>query len=133
VLPVIGDKGYMGWWPHVVRENPMNRATIFATIGIALALYATSATAAFKTGNDLLEWCTTPANLLLCYGYIEGVADAIGGGDVVRGSRTCIPNGVTVEQTKDATIWYLQNHIATRHEPGAALVAAALADIFPCR
>lgn len=109
------------------------RASFLTVIGIALPLQVAAAGGAtFQSGNDILLWCRT-ANWQLCYGYIEGVADAMSNGEPVLGWRACIPAGVTVGQVKDATLQFLQIHIGFRQKIAASLVAAALSETFPCR
>jgi hypothetical protein len=114
---------------------------------LAVTLAATgTASAEFKTGNDLYSECTAPADwqrrFLFCYGYIEGIADA----NDLEGLREsgfmdpkakrnalCLPAGVQLGQLKDVVVQYLEGHPERRHRSAAALVELALSAAFPCR
>jgi hypothetical protein len=114
---------------------------------LAVSLAATgTASAEFKTGNDLYSECTAPADwqrrFLFCHGYIEGIADA----EDLEGLREsgfmdpkakrnalCLPAGVQLGQLKDVVVQYLEGHPERRHRSAAALVELALSAAFPCR
>jgi Ssp1 endopeptidase immunity protein Rap1a len=116
---------------------------LFATGGVAalIALIITAtlqpvAVAGLKTGNDILMECASKAAVVdhgYCFGYISGIADAMGAEDSIFGWRACFPKGATFGQAEDATLRYLQVHIGGRQKDAASLVAAALAEAFPCR
>lgn len=89
----------------------------------------------FQSGNDILSHCTpspTDFEQGFCDGYTGGVADAMGAEEPIFGWRACFPRGVTGGQITDAAVRYLQLHIGDRHKGAASLVAAALAETFPC-
>ena len=90
----------------------------------------------FQTGNNILSHCTpspTDFEQGFCDGYIAGVADAMDEKEPIFGWRACFPRGVTGGQITDEDVRFLQLHIGDRHKGAAGLVAAALAEIFPCR
>jgi hypothetical protein len=89
-------------------------------------------TASFVNGNDLLEKCNTPLDIV-CIGYIDGVAYAMNDGNAVNGFKACIPLGVTAQQIKDIAVRYLIKNPAVRIYAASSLVAAALSEAFPCR
>jgi len=84
-------------------------------------------------GNKVLILCTHPEGFKGCYGYIAGIADSMAGGNPVGGKRACIQKEVTAGQLVDVTVNYLTQNPAERHVMGSHLVAAALAQAFPCR
>ena len=133
----------------------------------ALALLLTTPTlgkaAWIVSGDALLKWCTgmtgptvpTPdiqrlsnmdsldiwlggSNTGYCYGYIEGIVDAIEQDQQARASnrRTfCIPVGTTASQLGDVAIPYLRGYpaAALRRDAAAEIVSEALQKAFPCR
>jgi Rap1a immunity proteins len=114
---------------------------------LAVTLAATgTASATFKTGNDLYSECTAPADwqrrFLFCYGYIEGIADAEDAEDLrvigfmdpkAKANAFYLPAGVQAGQLPDVAVQYLQAHPERRHNSAAALVELALSAAFPCR
>jgi hypothetical protein len=102
-------------------------------VGLAIIVPASLANAAFATGNDLFDECTKPSGISICYGYVAGVADAMMARDgELLGWRTCIREGVSGDQIKDATVHFIRTHIEIRDAGAASLVAHALAETFPC-
>jgi hypothetical protein len=87
----------------------------------------------FVTGKMLFEMCFGgPTDLRTCYGYIEGVADAMATSPV-DGHRACIPLPVTNVQVKEIVVQYLERNGADRQFGAAGLVAKALQQSFPCQ
>jgi hypothetical protein len=67
-----------------------------------------------------------------CLGYVAGVADAMASGGAINRIRVCLPEGVTLDQLRDATTQFVDANAAKQHLEGARLVAEALKDAFPC-
>lgn len=67
--------------------------------------------------------------------YVMGVADAHKSLLVFSGIPPvfCTPDYLTVDQLSETVARFLENHPERKHEPGSILVAAALAEAFPCR
>jgi len=85
------------------------------------------------TGNRLFSDCDTQdhdysATWGLCYGYIEGVFDALE--DVMP---MCGYAGVTARQLHDIVYQYLESHPAERQLDAHYLVARAFKQAFPCK
>jgi len=66
--------------------------------------------------------------------YVMGVADAHDSLLVMSGTPPifCTPDYLTVEQLSETVARFLENHQERKHEAGSILVAAALAEAFPC-
>lgn len=114
-------------------------------IFLTTALLSSSVMA--KTGNELLAECTSGegADWAKCYGYIEGVNDAIRFSVIVsrmRGTPSegisailpyyCIPDGVTMGQAADIIVQHLRATPEDRHKNAAGYVYSAFIDTFPC-
>ena len=117
----------------------MRRGLFF---GLAIALLAMSAAPATAgsnlTGNDLLERCSAsasdnPIQWGVCLGYVMAVADLLGQGRPINGARACVATDVTSGQLMDVVRQWLERNPARRHINGAALVAVALQQAFPCK
>jgi hypothetical protein len=109
-------------------------AALRLAVVITASLGSTPAWPAFKTGNDILTHCTEQnlAETRRCWGYLEGVADAMVIHDV-NGFTACFSVGVDSDQLKDIVLQYLRANPATRHYVAADIVARALAQAFPCQ
>lgn len=88
----------------------------------------------FLTGNKLFAFCAAENNItsMVCLGYIEGIADALSGGQWVNGFRACLSIHMTAQQLQDVAMRYLAAHPELRHLAAAGLVASSLANAFPC-
>lgn len=66
--------------------------------------------------------------------YVMGIHDAYGSLLVTSGSVPifCTPGYLTVTQLSESVARFLENHPERKHEAGSILVAAALAEAFPC-
>jgi hypothetical protein len=62
-----------------------------------------------------------------CFGYINGVADAL-----VPAGVYCLPAGVKAGQVLDVAKLYIQEHADKRYLPAPQLIVNALAEKFPC-
>ena len=93
---------------------------------------AQTVTSYIGDGNDILLVCTAPQGATGCVAYLAGIADAMAGGNPVGGMRACIPKEVVTGQLVDITVNYLRGHANERHTMAAHLIAAAMAEAFPC-
>jgi hypothetical protein len=78
-------------------------------VGVMIALTpidTAKAVGSYESGDTLLAACSV-GDAAFCYGYLEGVADAMDAGNPINGSRACIPKPVTVAQLHDVVIQYL--------------------------
>jgi hypothetical protein len=95
------------------------------------------ARASFIDGNYLHDVCKfTDTGLFQfgdCLGFTSAVADVLTGGHIVSGYRACIGTNVSRGQAKDVVKQWLENHPQHRHLAAHRLVAAALAEGFPCK
>jgi hypothetical protein len=107
-------------------------------LGLTIMASATATTAAqaitsyIGDGNDILMVCTTPQSAIGCVAYLAGVADAMAGGNSVGGRRACISKEVVAGQLVDIAVNYLRSHANGRHVMAVRLIAAAMAETFPC-
>ncbi|MGH7014284.1 MAG: Rap1a/Tai family immunity protein [Stellaceae bacterium] len=88
----------------------------------------------WETGSRLYSDCTLPPNESFCFGYIEAVADTLGGGQPIFGGyRACIPPGVVGFRLREIVIDYLERIPSSSRELAASLlVTVALSEKFPC-
>jgi hypothetical protein len=113
---------------------------LLAGVALVAALMPASARAntarAFKDGNDLSRLCAEPMDTFgngECLGFVTGISDAMADGNPIGGWSACIPLDVTIGQAADVAKQFLTSHPELRHLVAASLVAAALAQAFPCR
>jgi Rap1a immunity proteins len=104
----------------------------FLAVLAATSVATAPAFASFKTGNDLLEYCSPKASSYesaVCLGYIEGIADS------TLGSTICVDElkHLKVAHLLSVVINDLKNHPERRHLNAASLVAGALDNAFPCK
>lgn len=99
-----------------------------AAIILAAALAATSASAQFLTGNELLDRINSeiPHERGTAFGYIMGAYDA------GRGIAHCAPAGVTLGQVLDMVRQSLHVAPSARHNSAEAFVTYALMNAWPC-
>jgi hypothetical protein len=100
----------------------------FSHILLALT-FCTGVQAQLYTGNDVYDGVKDNANSFdraSMTGYISGVVDSH------AGSKFCPPSGVTVGQMRDMVKRQLEANPQSRHHLGAAHVAIALQDAWPC-
>lgn len=102
------------------------------TLALALVPVSVWGVPMFTDGNQLHSDCQRDFHA--CSSYVRGVADTMLGnqGTPVMGWLACIPKGVTVGQMTDVVKASLTNHPEERHLGASSLVAAALAESFPC-
>jgi len=95
----------------------------------------------FKTGNELLSYCTASprdVNYFFNYGYCVGYiasADDTHDSWVVWGNlprKFCVPDGVTLEQLVRVVVKHLETRPAELHLTAGSHVLNALKKAFPC-
>jgi Ssp1 endopeptidase immunity protein Rap1a len=91
--------------------------------------------AGFFTGNDLWSHCPDKSAFSsgICLGFVAGIADVMGTGSAILGSKACIPEHGTAAQARDVVKRFLEQHPERRLYFATGLVADALADAFPCK
>jgi hypothetical protein len=72
-------------------------------------------------------------NATYCYGYVEGVVDAMTGFSLHQDTVYCILNTSDRYQLIRVVTKYLNDHPATLNNPAGALVSNAMIDAFPCK
>jgi Rap1a immunity proteins len=63
----------------------------------------------------------------MCFGYINGVADAL-----VPAGAYCLPPGASAGQVLDVAKLYIQDHPDKRYMSAPQLIVNALTEKFPC-
>jgi hypothetical protein len=110
---------------------------LLAGVAVAAILISASAGAVdFENGNQLYERCVEPGGTFsegVCYGYVVGITDALGGGASIAGRSACIPLDVKIRQIMDIAKQFLTSHPEKRQYAADSLVAEALAQAFPCK
>jgi len=121
-------------------------------VGLVVVLFVTSLVGTgearsqdvtgYLDGNKLYEFCQPVDGFGVkpfCQAYITGVIDYVHMSDwalLKSGAQIrrswCETYGVTIGQSVDVVIRYLQNHPEERNQPGAALVYMAMRTAFPC-
>ncbi|MDX1483060.1 MAG: Rap1a/Tai family immunity protein [Alphaproteobacteria bacterium] len=116
------------------------RTGIFVALCLAACVALSGPTRAeFYDGNDLHLMCTSGGNVEdsgICSGYAAAILDAMAAhrerGLDFLGQKSCVPDGVKLEQAGERIVGYLERHPQWRHHPGAYLVALALSEAWPC-
>lgn len=89
-----------------------------------------------NTGNGLLETCsaTDYQRDAACFAYIRGITDGFSGAMALaeQPQRFCLPDGWTLEQSRDVVLKWLRANPAQRHYSAAVLVVVALNKAAPC-
>ena len=98
--------------------------------------YLPAAEAAFMTGKMLLAHCRNETDVYdqaFCLAYIVAIADVLWAGNSVQGHSACPPDQIAQGQVQDIAVPWLEAYPQYLHFGANSLVAAALADAFPCR
>jgi hypothetical protein len=100
---------------------------------LAVIALPAAAQAGFKTGTDVLNFCTdtSPLKRSICLGYLQGIADGLQIRDIGV-ARICIPDNLQGQQLIDIAVELLR----TSAEPtGEAVVyiGPAFATRWSCR
>ena len=115
--------------------NRVLRLLAGATIGftVAAVIFRAAHAGDFQTGNQLLSNCESSdiGERMLCMGYVEGIAGAMGQ-NAVNGYLACIPPTVNAGQARDVARAYLYANPTVRHFMATGLVAKAMQNAFPC-
>lgn len=105
-------------------------------IGLVMAF---PASAQKLTGNELLARCKAENDeRTSCLSYVQAVGalftivQTLGVRDRDRNRLYCLPSNVTLDQTVDVVVSFLEQNPAIRHEDAAMLTVAALRETFPC-
>ena len=75
---------------------------------------------------------TAPGDESFCRGFVAGVADVLSGGDAIDGHRACAPLDAQLDDMVEIVGGWLEAHSRDGHRDAVPLVAAALAEAFPC-
>ncbi|SEI78149.1 Rap1a/Tai family immunity protein [Achromobacter sp. NFACC18-2] len=114
----------------------VKRFFLAASIAGALATFPAHAVDMFS-GNYLLPLCQSkvPTENVTCMSYIRGVRDGMDLQQLMTQSQLfyCVPQGVTLGQSKDIFVKYLVDNPNDRHMPGSTLLAVAYIKAFPCK
>jgi hypothetical protein len=109
--------------------------------------FAAPARADFVNGDILMEWAKEYRRVQAGAGdslslvlvrrfqvYVTGIYDAHQTllYPLANDKIFCAPKNATVNQLSKAVLRFLDGHPERKHEAGSILVAAALADTFPC-
>ena len=116
---------------------------ILTALGVAAAILAMPAHAAeaAMTAGDLKELCSGSdhVSVNVCRIYILGVTEGIAQGLSIaagKGSKACIPNGVSAEQLEETVKSRLEKELSLAPARGttdaAPFLASTLAEAFPC-
>lgn len=107
-------------------KNALLLITMMTLLGLSLP-----SNAAFKTGTDIYQDCTTDEDRYFvqgyCLGYIIGAYDAL-----PRAPKRCAPQRLSAQDLQDVVVNYLRVRPQDRHLPAAGLVEAAIKDAWPC-
>jgi hypothetical protein len=108
-----------------------------------VTLFAGSARAELRTGNDIFEYCEPDGAFVAA--YLLGLEDMAEFAQAVTWMRTdknvaaamvmrpyCPPQGSTLGQSSSVFCEYLRKHPNERHLPVVGLVQKAMKDAFPC-
>jgi Rap1a immunity proteins len=86
-------------------------------------------------GSDLARDCSASQNYFSygsCSGYLMGVADMMAQPEWPYPKKACFPEEVLRGQLIAIVKKYIANHADQLQEPALDIVAAALAQAFPC-
>lgn len=88
--------------------------------------------AAIENGNNLLSACEDET--FACLAFIRGSYSGFRNGLDLAGAPQliCPPEGVTMRQTRDVVLAFLNDNPAERHGDAAALTIVAMMKAFPC-
>ena len=127
------------------RLKLLLKVFVIATVAVVTVL---PARADFVDGDVLVEWAKEYRRIKTGIGdstshvyvrrlqvYVMGIHDAHQTllFPLASDKIFCTPDNVTVNQVSEAVVRFLETNSERSHEPGSILVAAALANTFPCR
>jgi len=116
------------------------RFVLFAAVFAALASDASAAQQpvrepAFYTSLELKRVCAAPVGTTKkneCRIYIAGVVDGLLTGEPIYGRRACIPRETHMKTIMLVVELYQSERSGIDHQNAAKIVAAAVADKWPC-
>ena len=128
----------VGFKTHSLKRGFGVRHLKSAALMIGLVV-AFPASAQKLTGNELLARCKAENNeRTSCLTYVQAVAalftiaGTLGVREPNRTGLYCLPSNVTLDQTVDVVVSFLEQNPSIRHEDAAMLTVAALRETFPC-
>jgi hypothetical protein len=88
----------------------------------------------FMSGNELLQLCTSVdvAQRQRCGGYVRGAFDMNAEWLMDAKQRNCIDDALVASQAIDATVKWLQEHIAERSHAAPDAILGAIEETWPC-
>ncbi len=104
------------------------RARIVAAVLVASSLCCRPAFAVFLHGFQLLSYCESadPVERGVCYGFVQGVGDALN-----DGREVCLPH-VSAGELRLVVIKSLHEKPETLHESAVSLIYRMLRLTYPC-
>ena len=124
--------------PNGIARSVLRWSLGALVAGSLVLVSVTSAQAQVVTdGRSLKERCATlqiaaPALGLGCRSYIGAVVDVMADGNAIYDRRACLPAKAKREAVvKSVKIW-LENHKEDLRRRASALIAQALAEVYPC-
>ncbi|MGC5781758.1 Rap1a/Tai family immunity protein [Methylobacterium sp. NFXW15] len=114
--------------PALTRTRIVLASTIIALSGLP-------SQAQFANGNKIYEWCQQPKGSLLreaVSAYLSGSLDTL----VMSKNQQyeiCIPEGVTIPQTRDVFCNYLDRHPEIRQRTAPVVLYQAISEAWPCK
>jgi hypothetical protein len=116
------------------RTSPGHRALL--AFWLAFVPPAVGQGFVYKSGNDLLEALRQDSGLEHAYAlsYIAGVVDTANGSATREGfCFDLAQQSLKASQVADVVKPFLEKNPQMRERPGSVLVAAALAEAWPCK
>lgn len=111
-----------------------------AAVAAAAMLPAGGATAGYLTGWDLLQICkSSPASALYrqqvaqCMGYVIGISDTFDCSEKLHGFNWSSSTPAAQADVVKSAVTWLSTHPNLLSYKSDGLVAAALAETYPCR
>lgn len=105
-------------------------------LGLVLAAMLIGGEAAAMTGDGLKKYCQsheTSDGYGVCIGYIVAIYDVLRGGEIaISGYRACVPDEATHDQRINVVREFLHGYPQLLRYNANEIVAAALANAFPC-
>jgi hypothetical protein len=86
------------------------------------------------TGNDILRLCKsgTRADVNICWGYVEGVADRDRGARELEKRSQCRSHELDVSELVDIVVRFLDNNPGVRALRATFVIETAIADALGC-
>jgi len=117
-----------------MMKRYLTAATVLLAMVITIAQEVGAATVRLL-GSDLVRDCSASQNYFSygsCSGYLMGVADMMAQPEWSYPAKACFPDEVVRGQLIAIVKKYISNHPDQLQSPALDIVAAALAQAFPC-